>query len=137
MSGEINLDRMTLDEMWQLHEEITELLSKRLTAEKLQLENRLAQLRNEKESRDLPRRVEKAPKNARRKYPQVHPKYRNPSEPSETWSGRGKQPRWLTAAIDGGRVLEDFAIKSSQSADPAPLRGDAEPTGSTFSKRSI
>src|SRR5437763_3827981 len=39
---------------------------------------------------------------ARRKYPKVFPKYRNPQTPHETWSGRGKQPRWLAAAIKTG-----------------------------------
>jgi H-NS histone family len=28
---------------------------------------------------------------------QVFPKYRNPDQPAETWTGRGKQPRWPTA----------------------------------------
>jgi DNA-binding protein H-NS len=40
----------------------------------------------------------------------VAPKYRNPENPSETWAGRGLKPRWLTAAIKGGKSLEDFAI---------------------------
>jgi DNA-binding protein H-NS len=26
------------------------------------------------------------------------------------WSGRGSQPRWLRAAIEGGKKLEDFAV---------------------------
>jgi DNA-binding protein H-NS len=40
----------------------------------------------------------------------VAPKYRNPEDPAETWAGRGLKPRWLTAAIKGGKSLEDFAI---------------------------
>jgi DNA-binding protein H-NS len=40
----------------------------------------------------------------------VAPKYRNPDNPAETWAGRGLRPRWLTAAIKGGKNLEDFAI---------------------------
>src|SRR6202048_1007984 len=50
---------------------------------------------------------------ARRPYPQVFPKYRNPAEPSETWTGRGKQPRWLTAQLKSGKQLEDFRIQAS------------------------
>jgi DNA-binding protein H-NS len=38
------------------------------------------------------------------------PKYRNPENPYETWAGRGLKPRWLIAAIKGGKKLEDFAI---------------------------
>jgi DNA-binding protein H-NS len=40
----------------------------------------------------------------------VAPKYRNSENPSETWAGRGLRPRWLVAAIKGGKKLEDFAI---------------------------
>jgi DNA-binding protein H-NS len=40
----------------------------------------------------------------------VAPKYRNPDNPSETWAGRGLTPRWLVAAMKGGKKLEHFAI---------------------------
>lgn len=41
----------------------------------------------------------------------VAPKYRNPKNPSETWSGRGRKPRWLTVALTSvGAKLEDFLI---------------------------
>ena len=41
----------------------------------------------------------------------VAPKYRNPDNSSETWTGRGKQPRWLAAHTGQGRKLEEFLIK--------------------------
>jgi DNA-binding protein H-NS len=41
----------------------------------------------------------------------LKPKYRNPTNKSETWSGRGLRPKWLVAAIKSGKKLEDFAIK--------------------------
>jgi DNA-binding protein H-NS len=37
-------------------------------------------------------------------------KYRNPDNPEQTWTGRGKRPRWLQEALDQGANLEDFAI---------------------------
>lgn len=40
----------------------------------------------------------------------VAPKYRNPANEKETWSGRGKQPRWLAAYTGQGRALEEFRI---------------------------
>jgi DNA-binding protein H-NS len=49
----------------------------------------------------------------------VAPKYRNPENPAETWAGRGLRPRWLTAAIKGGKKLEDFAIGSGAAASKA------------------
>jgi len=40
----------------------------------------------------------------------VEPKYRNPANPSETWTGRGKPPRWLATELAGGKTREDFLI---------------------------
>jgi DNA-binding protein H-NS len=38
-------------------------------------------------------------------------KYRNPANPKETWAGRGLRPRWLVAALKGGKKkLADFAV---------------------------
>lgn len=41
----------------------------------------------------------------------VAPKYRNPGNPKETWTGRGKQPRWLAEQVKKGKKPEDFLIK--------------------------
>lgn len=40
----------------------------------------------------------------------VAPKYMNPDNKTETWTGRGRKPRWLSAKLDKGAKLEDFAI---------------------------
>jgi len=39
----------------------------------------------------------------------VAPKYRNAAT-GDTWSGRGLQPKWLKAALAGGKKLSDFVI---------------------------
>lgn len=117
MSKKFNLDAMSIDEMWQLHEEISAVLSVRLTSEKRELEKRLAQLRREKEMRQsesADSQARDAPRE-RRKYPRVFPKYRNPNVPTETWSGRGKQPRWLTAALKTGHTIDEFVIGNVES----------------------
>lgn len=41
----------------------------------------------------------------------VKPKYRNPENPSMTWSGRGKRPRWFNAALAAGKKEKDLLIK--------------------------
>ena len=43
----------------------------------------------------------------------VAPKYRNPQNPEETWAGRGLRPKWLTAAIKGGKSADDFLIRGA------------------------
>ena len=45
-----------------------------------------------------------------RKLGKVPPKYRNPDNPKETWTGRGKQPRWLAAELAKGRDISEFLI---------------------------
>jgi DNA-binding protein H-NS len=41
----------------------------------------------------------------------VQPKYRNPDNPAETWTGRGHRPRWLEAQLAAGKTLADLEIK--------------------------
>lgn len=40
----------------------------------------------------------------------VKPKYRNPGDPSQTWTGRGKRPRWYNAALAAGKKEKDLLI---------------------------
>ena len=126
MSKKLNFDAMSVDEMWLLHEEISRILSVRLSSEKRELEKRLAQLRRERDGRPLDRAdaPAKDTPRARRKYPRVFPKYRNPEEPSETWSGRGKQPRWLAAALKTGHSIEEFVIGRAEAHKNGKRRRD-------------
>ncbi|MFB6453003.1 H-NS histone family protein [Bradyrhizobium tunisiense] len=108
-----DLEAMDFEELWLLHEELTKILAEKITAEKRELEKRLAQLNQpeqfgEAESGAAEAGADQPP---RRKYPKVMPKYYNPLQPTETWSGRGKQPRWLVAALQSGHTLEEFRIR--------------------------
>jgi DNA-binding protein H-NS len=38
------------------------------------------------------------------------PKFRNPADHAQTWSGRGKRPRWFNAALAAGKKEKDLAI---------------------------
>jgi DNA-binding protein H-NS len=107
-----DLDAMQFDELWLIHEELTKILSDRIVAEKRELEKRLAKLNRVEVIREFGSdnplsMTDHAP---RRKYPKVLPKYCNPLSPSETWSGRGKQPRWLVAALKTGHKLDELKI---------------------------
>lgn len=103
------LESMSLDDLWSLHERISAILSARIRAEKNELEKRLALLSR---GPGILGQGHVGPIDARprRKYPPVLPKYRNP-QTSETWSGRGKRPRWLVAAMKSGHKIEEFRIK--------------------------
>ncbi|WP_027578184.1 H-NS histone family protein [Bradyrhizobium sp. Ai1a-2] len=93
---------MSTDALWRLHEKVAAELTQRMITEKATLEDRLRKLRSSDETAK--------PDRSRRPYPKVVPKYRNPKNPGETWSGRGKQPRWLAKRLGAGSKLDDFLI---------------------------
>ena len=97
-----DLQAMSLDELWNLHELVVAELTRKITVERTTLENRLRRLSSTGNG---------ALKRERRPYPKVQPKYRNPKNPGETWAGRGKQPRWLTAQLRSGKKLNEFLIR--------------------------
>ena len=41
----------------------------------------------------------------------VKPQYQNPENISQTWTGRGRQPRWIADGVAGGKKLDDFRMK--------------------------
>ena len=101
----IDFKSMSMDELWSVHEFVSAALARKIQAEKARLDERLRQLKLD----GVPQHIEKMSR-ARRPYPQVFPRYRNPAQPSETWSGRGKKPRWLTAQLKSGKKIDDFRI---------------------------
>ena len=47
---------------------------------------------------------------APRKRKPAAPKYANPADKSQTWTGRGRKPRWVEAALKSGKSLDDLAL---------------------------
>jgi DNA-binding protein H-NS len=37
-------------------------------------------------------------------------KYANPADKSQTWTGKGKRPRWVHDALAAGKTLDDLKI---------------------------
>jgi DNA-binding protein H-NS len=100
MNGDA-FESMSLDELWNLHEQVTSTLARRIEQQKAKLEERLRRLAiNDAISSDKPRRP----------YPEVLPKYQNPKNPTQKWSGRGKQPHWVRAQLKAGKKLDHFRI---------------------------
>jgi DNA-binding protein H-NS len=99
-------ESLSVDELWAFREKIVATLTEKMVAELRVLKNRLGQLTRQTHVN----KIAETPN--RRFYPTVVPKYRNPDRPSETWAGRGKQPRWLTAQLRSGKRIDDFRIAS-------------------------
>jgi DNA-binding protein H-NS len=101
-----DLKSMSVDQLWALHETVARLLTEKITVEKRELEERLRRLSGGSEIGANPLSGTRQ----RRPYPRVVPKYRNPQQPGESWSGRGKKPRWLVAQLKSGHKMEEFRI---------------------------
>lgn len=65
-----------------------------------------------------PAKAEGAPKAPAKRKPRakadgrakVAPKYRNPNNAEETWTGRGRAPKWVEAHLAGGGTKDDLLI---------------------------
>lgn len=64
----------------------------------------------------------KAPKAA------VAPKYRNPVNTAQTWSGRGKRPLWFVEALKKKGVTTESLLIAGTSAKGAPAKKAARKT---------
>jgi DNA-binding protein H-NS len=62
-----------------------------------------------------------------RKLGKVAPKYRNPANTKETWTGRGKQPRWLAELTAKGKKVEEFLIAKATAAKTAVAKPKRAP----------
>jgi DNA-binding protein H-NS len=108
-----DLKSMSVDELWSLHKLASAALARKISAETARLNQRLRQLGLGAGAHNV-----KEISYARRPYPRVYPKYRNPAEPSETWAGRGKKPRWLAAQLKFGKKIDDFRIDLATAEAP-------------------
>ena len=104
-----DLVTLSVDELWNFRRELDAILTAKIAVEIRELERRIDQL-NGVIDNNRTSKSSKPVKLLRRPYSAVVPKYRNLAAPSETWSGRGRQPRWLQAELASGKRLEDFKI---------------------------
>jgi DNA-binding protein H-NS len=102
----INLNEMSLKELKDLHGQVTKAIS---TFEDRKKKEALAEL--EEKARELGFSLSELTGTAApRKRAPASAKYSNPADSSDTWSGRGRKPRWFDAAIKAGKKPEDMAI---------------------------
>ena len=100
------LKSMSIDQLMDLHQRVQSMLADKLQAEKTKIEERLRRIKSVGGGLSRDR--------VRRPYPPVPPKYKNPKNPTETWSGRGKQPLWVREQLEAGKKLDQFLIAGSR-----------------------
>ena len=98
----VNLSRMSVEALMDLRKRV----EARLVEHRAEIEQQLERMDRTIAVAGRPRVVRDGRSALKGK--KVPPKYRGPS--GETWAGRGARPRWLVAAIKGGKKLDDFLI---------------------------
>jgi DNA-binding protein H-NS len=110
MMSKIDLTGLTVAELRSLSEEVKNQLAKAEEDERRQAFEAIV---------EAAKKVGLAPKDLLRRYGQegaaaATPKeaaaaaYRNPANAAETWTGRGRKPRWVIEWLDAGKSLEDL-----------------------------
>ncbi len=107
MAAGINLEKMSLDELKQLKTDVEKSIKSFETRQKKEARKALEKLAKDfglslEEVVGAGKKSGRAPKSA--------PQFRNPANPAETWSGRGRQPAWFKEAIASGKSREDLKI---------------------------
>jgi DNA-binding protein H-NS len=122
-SDAVALNDMSDAELRELAQQIRETLSERVTrridefrilAREAGFEVSLTKM-GEAETRQRRRRRSAAEGGDDRRG-SVAPKYRNPDNPSDVWSGRGRKPKWVEEKLAAGRELAEMQIADTQQA---------------------
>ncbi len=106
MATGYNFSAMSVDALWQIHEELRIVLAAKMAAQRQEIDERL---------RDLDQFSASSQRAVTALRPKAGPFYRNPDRPTQIWSGRGLRPRWLVFQLASGRKLADFQIDADSS----------------------
>lgn len=104
---DVNVNSLSLKELRELQSQVAKAIA---SFEDRKKREALAEL--EEKARTLGYSLSEltgAPSVMRKRSPAVA-KYANPADASDTWSGRGRKPRWFDAAMKSGKKPEDLAI---------------------------
>ena len=91
------------DELWALYQDVQFELAARLENQIRELEDRLRLVKPEAVARSPPRKL-----------------FRNPAEPHEEWTGRGRRPHWLTRLLKTGVSIEELEVVPRRHCIDAP-----------------
>lgn len=105
----MELERMSLAELKQLQKDVARAIETYRERQK-QEARAVLEAKAQELGFNLAELAPAARKKASRSASAAPAKYRHPENPTMTWSGRGRRPNWVTAALEEGRTLEEMAI---------------------------
>jgi DNA-binding protein H-NS len=104
-----NIDRLSLEQLLELDQEVDALLAERRADALKDLRQKCEELAAES-GFELSEIIGVRRGRPSKKTSKVARKYMHPKDASLTWTGRGRQPKWLVAELEKGRKLESFLI---------------------------
>lgn len=104
-SNTINLNELSVDELYAITEDAQQLIAEKQHQRLYQAYVQFEKIAQESDS-TISDILEAGAKLAKKR----NIKYRNTENSEETWTGRGRKPTWLVDALAAGRNIEDFAI---------------------------
>jgi DNA-binding protein H-NS len=101
-----SLEKMSCAELVEVRAQVEHAMVEKQNAERIALRQKMADM-----AKDAGLSLDEVLGKVRGKGT-VAVKYRDPKNPENTWTGRGRMPRWLVAATKGNKAKrEDFLIK--------------------------
>ncbi len=109
MIKDSELDKMTLKQLSDLQQRVDRMIETKGDEQRNQLRDRFKQMAEQAgltlgDIVGIPRAAKGRGK------AKVAAKYANPDDTSQTWSGRGRMPKWLTAKLKSGAKVADFKL---------------------------
>ena len=102
MAGMNGLEKMSYAELSQLRSQIDRLMVEKQSSERSALRQKMADL-----ARDHGLSLDEVLGKGRKGKGSAAPKYRDPKNPENTWTGRGRMPLWMVAATKANKAKKD------------------------------
>lgn len=103
--SDLDFDTMSLDELKRLKKELDKAIANYDDRRKVEARRDL-----EEKAREYGFSLSELARAKTTKRGTVAPKYRNPGNPEQTWTGRGRQPVWFREAVEAGTERNDLKI---------------------------
>ena len=97
-----SLEKMSYAELVALRTQLDRVMVEKQGSERAALRERMAGL-----AKEHGLSLDEIFGKARKGKGSVAPKYRDPKHPENTWTGRGRMPRWMVAATKGNKAKKD------------------------------
>ncbi|MGB0846317.1 MAG: H-NS family nucleoid-associated regulatory protein [Thiolinea sp.] len=100
----INLDALSIEDLSKLQKNIDSTIANKRQSDLVDIRQQLDELIDNSQFTLQEVLEAKPPRKP------VKPKYKNPQDETQTWTGRGRRPRWVDDCLNNGMELTDLLI---------------------------